>query len=229
MKKFTPSELGNWLFKRQVEDDTLMRKTFIEMGLNFKDLTHVHDTFHDVIPGRSSTPIMRIYLEVCCGVGDNKCRKMLMFEVASFDISYNCILGRPFLLKVMAIIHTSYATGKMPGPKGVITIKANQHDALACENATLTHAGHFGEKAVQEQAAKVAKTEGGSNSLRSSMSKPLIIDSPRPPSAKKGTYTASPSTQQPANQPADDTKKGADDKEILADPSNPDKKLRIST
>jgi hypothetical protein len=23
MKKFTPSELGNWLFKRQVEDDTL--------------------------------------------------------------------------------------------------------------------------------------------------------------------------------------------------------------
>jgi hypothetical protein len=23
MKKFTPLELGNWLFKRQVEDDTL--------------------------------------------------------------------------------------------------------------------------------------------------------------------------------------------------------------
>jgi hypothetical protein len=23
MKKFTPSEIGNWLFKRQVEDDTL--------------------------------------------------------------------------------------------------------------------------------------------------------------------------------------------------------------
>jgi hypothetical protein len=23
MKKFTPSELGNWLFKKQVEDDTL--------------------------------------------------------------------------------------------------------------------------------------------------------------------------------------------------------------
>jgi hypothetical protein len=23
MKKFTPSKLGNWLFKRQVEDDTL--------------------------------------------------------------------------------------------------------------------------------------------------------------------------------------------------------------
>jgi hypothetical protein len=27
MKKFTPSELGNWLFKRQVKDDTLSQAT----------------------------------------------------------------------------------------------------------------------------------------------------------------------------------------------------------
>jgi hypothetical protein len=29
----------------------------------------------------------------------------------------------------------------MSGPKGIITIKVDQRDALACENATLTHAG----------------------------------------------------------------------------------------
>jgi hypothetical protein len=29
----------------------LMRKTFIEMGLKLSDLTHVHDTFHGIIPG----------------------------------------------------------------------------------------------------------------------------------------------------------------------------------
>jgi hypothetical protein len=57
----------------------------------------------------------------------------------------------------MAAIHIAYATKKMPGPKGVITIKTDQRDALACENATLTHAGRFSEKAAQEQAAKVAK------------------------------------------------------------------------
>jgi hypothetical protein len=34
----------------------IMRKTFIEMDLNLADLTLVHDTFHDVIPGKSSTP-----------------------------------------------------------------------------------------------------------------------------------------------------------------------------
>jgi hypothetical protein len=35
----------------------IMRKTFIEMSLNMKDLTSVHDTFHRIIPGQSSTPV----------------------------------------------------------------------------------------------------------------------------------------------------------------------------
>jgi hypothetical protein len=77
----------------------------------------------------------------------------------------------------MVIIHTTYATLKMPGPKGVITIKADQHDALACENATLMHVGRFNEKAAQEQAAKIAKTHGGSTSFKSSAPKPLMVGS----------------------------------------------------
>jgi hypothetical protein len=119
----------------------IMRKTFIEMGLNLKDLILVHNTFHRVIPGQSSTPIRRIDLEVSCETGDNKCKEVLTFEVASFNIGYNSILGRPFLLKFVAVIHTAYATIKMSSPKGVITLKADQHDALACENATLMHVG----------------------------------------------------------------------------------------
>jgi hypothetical protein len=71
---------------------------------------------------------------------------MLTFEVASFNIRYNCILGRPFLLKFMAVVHTAYATIKMPGPKDIIVLKSDQRDALACENATLTHDGRFSEK-----------------------------------------------------------------------------------
>jgi hypothetical protein len=74
-------------------------------------------------------------------IGDNKRKEMLMFEVATFDIGYNCILGRPFLLKFMMIIHTAYTTLKMFATKDIITIKADQRDALACENATLAHAG----------------------------------------------------------------------------------------
>jgi hypothetical protein len=106
----------------------------------------VHDTFHGIIPRQSSTPIERIDLEVSCGTGENKRREMLTFEVASFDIGYNYILERPFLLKFMAVIHTAYAAIKMSGPKGIIVLKSNQRDALACENATLTHAERFSEK-----------------------------------------------------------------------------------
>jgi hypothetical protein len=40
----------------------------------------------------------------------------------------------------MAVIHTAYVTIKMPGPKGVITLKSDRYDVLACENAALTHA-----------------------------------------------------------------------------------------
>jgi hypothetical protein len=65
-------------------------------------------------------------MEVFCGSEDNKHKDMLTFEVASFDIGYNCILGRPFVLKFMAIIHTAYATMKMLGLRGIITIKDNQ-------------------------------------------------------------------------------------------------------
>jgi hypothetical protein len=128
----------------------IMRKTFIKIDLSLAELTPMHETFHGVIPGQSSTPIGPIDLEVSCGSGDNKHREMLTFEVASIDIGYNCILGRPFRIKFMAVIHITYATIKMTGQKGIITIKADQRDALACENASLSHTGCFGEKAAQE-------------------------------------------------------------------------------
>jgi hypothetical protein len=35
---------------------------------------------------------------VSCGIGNNKRKEVLTFEVTSFNIEYNCILGRPFLL-----------------------------------------------------------------------------------------------------------------------------------
>jgi hypothetical protein len=113
------------LIDNEASLNLIMKKTFIEMGLNLADLTSVHDTFHDVILGQSSTPFGHIDLEVSYGSGDNKHREMLTFEVARFDIGYSYIIGMPFLLKFMTIIHTAYTTMKMPDPKGVITIKAD--------------------------------------------------------------------------------------------------------
>jgi hypothetical protein len=79
-------------------------------------------------------------MEVFCGTGDNKRKEVLTFELISFDIRYNCIPRRPFLQKFIAVIHTVYATLKMSDPKGVINIKADQRDALACEDTILTQA-----------------------------------------------------------------------------------------
>jgi hypothetical protein len=159
----------------------MMRKTIIEMGLNLAELTPMHDSFHRIIPGQSSTPIRRIDLEVSCGLGENKHREVLTFEVASFEIGYNCILGRQFLLKFMAIVHTAYATMKMPGPKGVIILKFDKHDGLACENAALTHAGCFGEKEAHELAAKMAKTHKEGTPVRTVAPKPHTGVPPPPP------------------------------------------------
>jgi hypothetical protein len=158
---------------------------------------------------------------VSCETWDNKHKEVLAFEVTSFDIEYNCILRRPFLLKFMVVIHTAYTTLKMHVPKCVITINADQSDALACENATLTHAGQFDEKATQELAAKIAKTHGGSTSFKSPTPKLPTVGSPRPTSAKKGAYNASTSNQQPTDQPVDG-KKEADEKEVLVYPSSLD-------
>jgi hypothetical protein len=137
-------------------------------------------------------------------------------------------MGMPFLVKFMAVLHTAYATIKMPGPKGVITLKSDQRDALACENASLTHAGWFGEKEAHKLDAKVAKTHGGSTPVRPAAPKPLSGGTLWPPVEKKRTFVSSTSNQPIADQPTDDKKKGAADKEVLVDPDDTDKKFCLS-
>jgi hypothetical protein len=65
----------------------IMRKTFIEMCLNLKDLTPINDTFHKVIPEQSSTPIGCIDLEVSCETGDNKLKEIIFacVELTNLD------------------------------------------------------------------------------------------------------------------------------------------------
>jgi hypothetical protein len=207
----------------------LMRRTFIEMGLSLADLTPVQDTFHGIISGQSSMPIGRIDLEVSCGSGENKHRETLTFKVASFDIGYNCILGRPFLLKFMAVIHMAYATIKMPGPKGVITLKSDHRDTVAYENAALTHAEKFCNKEAQDLAVKMTKIQQGNTTSRIATPGSTAGGTSWPVTSTKGITVASPSNQPAANQLAAEDKKGATDKEVVVDPNNTDKKLHIST
>jgi hypothetical protein len=50
-------KVAKTLIDNRASLNLIMRKTFIKMGLNLKDLTPIHDTFHDVILGQTSTTI----------------------------------------------------------------------------------------------------------------------------------------------------------------------------
>jgi hypothetical protein len=55
--------------------------------------------------------------------------------------------------------------------------------------------GDLTKKRPQEQTTKIAKMHDGSTSFKSPVPKPLTINSPRLPSAKKGAYDTSASNQ----------------------------------
>jgi hypothetical protein len=114
-------------------------------------------------------------------------------------------------------------------PQGVITLKSDQRDALACENTTLTHVGRFGEKEAQNLAAKVAKTHRGGTLARTVTPRPLAGDTIKTCVAKKSMTVTPTSTQRATDQLVADERKGTADKEIQVDPSDADKKLRIIT
>jgi hypothetical protein len=79
-------KVTNTLIDNGASLNIIMRKTFIEIGLNLKDLTPVHDMFHGIILGQSTTHVGCIDQEVSCGIRYNKREEVLMFEVANFDI-----------------------------------------------------------------------------------------------------------------------------------------------
>jgi hypothetical protein len=76
--------------------------------------------------------------------------------------------------------------------------------------------------------------EGGQDSRRKHSSqnsgpKPPTSSTLRPPAEKKSTFVGSTSAQPAANQPVNDKKKGATDKEVVVDLNDIDKKFHLST
>jgi hypothetical protein len=74
----------------------------------------------------------------------------------------------------------------------------------------------------------MAKTSSDNTQSKPPAPKLPTRGTPRPPSMKKGTHVASTSNQPPADHQADDKKKEVIDKEVLADPSAPNKNFCVS-
>ena len=88
-------------------------------------------TFQGVNPGKTK-PKGQITLPVTFGTSANFRTEKVVFDVVDIPLSYNGIIGRPTLAKFMAASHYAYNTLKMPGPKGIITIRTDKKDAVMC-------------------------------------------------------------------------------------------------
>jgi hypothetical protein len=94
---------------------------------------HESDTpFFGIVPTKGEYPLGHIYMLVTFGTPENYRTEFLRFEVANFNCGYNAIIGRPGLVKFMAIPHYTYMILKMPGPQGIITVRADFQGAAEC-------------------------------------------------------------------------------------------------
>jgi hypothetical protein len=86
----------------------------------------------------------------------------LTFEVADFRSSYHAILGRPMLVKFMAIPHHTYLSMKMPAPNGILSVLGDIMISYNCESAAVELSKDLAIKATATvmvaQAAKIDQT-----------------------------------------------------------------------
>jgi hypothetical protein len=107
-------------------------RTLQGLGVHLKELHESDTPFFGIVPTEGEYPLGHIYMPVTFGTPENYRTEFLRFEVANFDCGYNTIIERPGLAKFMAILHYTYMILKMPGPQGIITVRADFQGAAEC-------------------------------------------------------------------------------------------------
>jgi hypothetical protein len=107
------------------------------MDFDFNKMTAYDEPFYVVVPGKAVYPIVHVCLPVTSGTKENFRTEYLMFEVADVRSSYQAILGRPMLVKFMAIPHHTYLIMKMPAPNGILSVLGDIMVSYNCESATV--------------------------------------------------------------------------------------------
>jgi hypothetical protein len=102
------------------------------LGVALKELHELDTPFFGIMPTEGEYPLGRIYMLVTFGTLENYRTEFLRFEVVNFDCGYNAIIDRPGLAKFMAIPHYTYMILKMPGPQGIIIVRADFQGTTEC-------------------------------------------------------------------------------------------------
>jgi hypothetical protein len=103
------------------------------MGLPRSLLRPSQAPFHGIVPGTVATLVGQITIPITFGTQENFRTETLQFEVVDFEIAYNTFLGQPTLSMFMAIPHYTYLVLKMPGPRGVFSIRGDVKWAFDCD------------------------------------------------------------------------------------------------
>jgi hypothetical protein len=77
------------------------------------------------VPGSWLDTIGQITLQVSFGMAQNFRTERIMFDVVDAEAAYHAILGRPAIVKFMAVECYVYPCLKMPVPNGVITVRGS--------------------------------------------------------------------------------------------------------
>ena len=121
----------------------LYQDTIRKMGIDPAKICHSNTSFQGVMPGPYAHCTGSLLLEVVFGSPDNFRRKKLTFHLAPFTSSYQALLGREAFARFNSIPHYASLTLKMPGPRGIISLKGNiEHSLSAKEYAAALTATH---------------------------------------------------------------------------------------
>ena len=121
----------------------LYQDTIRRMGIDPTKIRHSNTSFKGVMPGPYAHCTGSLPLEVVFGSSDNSRREKLVFHIAPFKSSYQALLGREAFARFNAIPHYASLTLKMPGPRGIISLKGNTECSSSAEDGvtalTATH------------------------------------------------------------------------------------------
>lgn len=106
-----------------------------KLGIHLSHLGPSRTVFHGIVLGQSCSPIGFIRLDIIFGGNDNFRREGVWFEVVDHRSPYHDILGRPALVKFMAVPHYAYLMMKLRGPNGIISVKRDYKRSIACATA----------------------------------------------------------------------------------------------
>ena len=93
------------------------------MGINPSRISQSNTTFEGVIPGVEAYGRGSVVLEVTFGSPGNSRSEELIFTIAPFQSGYHALLGRTAFARFNTLPHYGYLTLKIPGPRGVITVR----------------------------------------------------------------------------------------------------------